>query len=157
MIPALGLTPFGPYFEQSGGFDDAAGGDDAALAQKGADGATEVFKVLHGLGGRGGLHEIAALSDAAQAGDAPIEDAGQFDEQPIGEAVVFPAVEAVGQHQHDEPGGQRAAGIGQAGQFVGEDQEPGLQPSGPGVAMNLRSMVIASSPVIDRSRSAMAC
>ena len=35
------------------------------------------------------------------------------------------------QREHDEPAGEGAAGVGQPGQFVCEDQEPGRQASSP--------------------------
>ena len=74
---------------------------------------------------------MTALGEPTPAADSPGQDAGQLGEQLVGEPLILASVEAVGQHQHEETAGERAAGIGEAWQFVGQDDETRLQSSGP--------------------------
>ena len=69
--------------------------------------------------------DYQALHLMLPARDGPIENSRKLAHQTICEAGVFSAVEALLQREHDKPTGEGAAGVGQPGKFVGEDQEPG--------------------------------
>src|SRR5215472_4487703 len=84
----------------------------------------DVFHQLDDLARAIRLHEMAAIPQALQPGDGPIQDARSLVQQRLGEPRIFVARKALAEMPKDEPGRDRTAFIREAGQLIAQDQEP---------------------------------
>jgi hypothetical protein len=127
MIPPVVPAPVVPGMVKQRAIDLAGWFDDAPLSEESADRAAKVFHVTLRLAGGRWRDEIAAFGQTLPAINGPIQDAGHFLGDPAGEAAIFFAVKRLGKHERDEATGHGAADVGEAWQFVGEDQEAGFE------------------------------
>jgi hypothetical protein len=67
-----------------------------------------------------------------QTFDRPIQDAGQLGEQLVGQCQIFSPVKAVDEAKNDKSRGNSTAGVGQAGEFIGDHEKADLHFTRPG-------------------------
>src|SRR4051794_30837957 len=101
MVAALVFAPDAPVSEEQRAIHCLAGGYLAPLPEEGADGATEVLKLLDCVLGRSRLHKITPILQPPPALDSPVHDAREFLKQAFGQAEVFTAQKAVPEGKND--------------------------------------------------------
>src|SRR5207302_1557314 len=115
---AVGFAPEGPGLIEQLARHLEAGADGAFVSQECFDGCGEQFHLLDCLASATWLAEISALLQSQITFARPIQDSGQFCEQPSGESRVLLAIERSLEDQRDETSGECAGAIGQSRQLV---------------------------------------
>src|ERR1700680_465140 len=128
-LPAANVAPsieLAPLIEVEVEFVDLyrlPGADDALVSDESLHRRTEHFHGLDLLLRVRGLDEMPPRAESQITLYRPVQDAGEFGEQSVGQASIFLAVEAALEHDRYETADEGARSFCQGGQLVGHDHK----------------------------------